>query len=99
MDLGQLNPAMLREYVGSNFEVLDDPENVFSLILTGVVEVSKTEHSEAFSLFFHGPSDPFLPQGIHRLKHAKLGDIDIFLVPTGKDQDGFQYEAAFNHLV
>jgi hypothetical protein len=98
MDLGQLNPAMLAEHVGSRFEVLDDPSNVFSVTLAEVVEHSKTEHSQAFSLFCHGPLDRFMPQGIHKLTHPKLGELEIFFVPTGKDKDGFQYEAAFNHL-
>ena len=44
--------------------VLDDPSNVFSVTLAEVVEHSKTEHSQAFSLFFHGPLDRFMPQGI-----------------------------------
>jgi len=96
--LAEIKPNMLTEHVGTEFAVLDEPSRVFCLGLTSIVEHVKTEHQEAFSLFFHGPSDPFMLQGIHKLKHDKLGELEIFLVPVARDQDGFQYEAAFNHI-
>ena len=97
--LAQLKPTMLADYVGAEFDVLDDPSRVLRLTLTNVVEHVKTEHQEVFSLFFHGPSDPFVPQGIHKLKHSALGEFELFLVPVGRDKDGFEYEAAFNNLI
>jgi hypothetical protein len=97
--LAQIKPTMFAEYVGTPFEVLDDPSNVFCLTLTRVVEHLRTEHSEAFSIFFQGPLVPFLPQGIRKLKHQDLGELNIFLVPIGQDQDGFQYEAVFNQTI
>ena len=95
--LDRLRPAMLAEYVGTPFEVLDDPSRVFSLTLTEIVEHVKTERQESFSLFFHGPPGPFVLQGIHKLKHNHLEEMSIFLVPIGQDKDGFQYEAVFDH--
>jgi hypothetical protein len=97
--LAQLKPPMLAEHVGSAFDVLDDPARAFCLTLTQVVEHVKTERQEVFSLFFHGPPDPFVQQGTHRLRHGGLGELELFLVPVGQDKDGFQYEAAFNQLV
>jgi hypothetical protein len=97
--LAQINPTVLTEYMGTQFDVLDDSSKVFCLTLTNIVEHLKTERLEAFSLFFHGPSDPFMLQGIHKLKHENLGELGIFLVPIGQDNDGFQYEAVFNHMV
>ena len=96
--LAEIKPIMLAEHVGTEFVVLDEPSRVFCLRLTDIVEHVKTEHQEAFSLFFHGPSDPFMLQGIRKLKHDKLGELEIFLVPVARDQDGFQYEAAFSHI-
>jgi hypothetical protein len=95
----QLKPTMFTEYVGSQFDVLDDPSRTLGLTLTNVVEHMKTERQEVFSLFFHGPPDLFVPQGMHKLKHSHLGDLELFLVPVGQDKDGFQYEAAFNNLI
>ena len=98
MDLKDIKPAMLAEYIGSEFEVIVDPSNAFSLRLSEVVEHNKTEHTESFSLFFRGPLNHFMPQGTYRLNHGKLGELELFIVPTGEDRDSFQYEAAFNHL-
>jgi hypothetical protein len=95
----QLRPSMFIEYVDTQFAVLDDPSRMFSLTLTNVVEHVKTERQEVFSLFFHGPPSPFVPQGIHKLKHSHLGELELFLAPVGRDNDGFQYEAAFNNLI
>jgi hypothetical protein len=95
----QLNPTMFTEYVNTQFDVLDDPARTFCLTLTNVAEHVKTERQEVFSLFFHGPADLFVSQGIHKLKHSHLGELELFLVPVGRDKDGFQYEAAFNNLI
>jgi len=97
--LAQIKPMTLTEQVDTEFEVMDDPSRTFGLKLTNVVEHVKTEHQETFSIYFHGPSDLFMAQGIHKLKHAELGELDIFLVPVGQDKDGFQYEAVFNHTI
>jgi hypothetical protein len=44
-----------------------------------------------FSLVFRGGPTPPLPQRIHRVEHAELGALEIFLVPVGPDR----YEAVF----
>ena len=96
--MAEIKSTTFAEDVGAEFAVLGEPGGVFSLTLTKIVQHSKTEHQEAFSLFFHGPRAPFLPQGIRKLRHAKLGELEIFLVPVGQDPDGFEYEAVFNYL-
>jgi len=96
--LAEIKANMLAEHVGTEFLVLDEPSGSASLTLSSVVEHTMTEHQEAFSLFFHGPADSFLSQGIHKLRHDKLGELEIFLVPVAGDKDGFQYEAVFNHV-
>jgi hypothetical protein len=50
----------------------------------------------AFSLRFRGPGQPFLPQQMWKLVHPALGELGIFLVPIGREEDGFLYEAIFN---
>lgn len=52
---------------------------------------------DPFALEFEGPTRPSLGQGTHRLEHAALGSLDIFLVPIGVDEyGGLLYEAVFN---
>jgi uncharacterized protein DUF6916 len=53
---------------------------------------------ERFSVFFVGPLEVKLPQHTYRLKHAKMGEFDIFLVPIGRNEQGFRYEAVFNYF-
>jgi uncharacterized protein DUF6916 len=48
-----------------------------------------------FSLYFRGPSGPVLPQGTYELTNAALGELAVFLVPIGPDEQGMVYEAAF----
>ncbi|PYS98031.1 MAG: hypothetical protein DMF65_10670 [Acidobacteria bacterium] len=51
---------------------------------------------ERFSLMFIGPADIYMPQQTYTLEHEQMGALDIFLVPTGRDERGFQYHAIFN---
>ena len=48
-----------------------------------------------FSLVFRGPRAPLLPQRIHRLEGARLGALELFLVPIGPTRSGLCYEAVF----
>ncbi len=49
-----------------------------------------------FSLEFHGPREPILPQQVYALKNKNSGRIEIFLVPVGQEADHTLYEAVFN---
>jgi hypothetical protein len=51
---------------------------------------------EPFSLVFRGPVSPWLLQAIYPVEHARLGQLELFLVPIGPDQHGMRYEAVFN---
>lgn len=47
-----------------------------------------------FSLVFRGP-EPVLPQGTYAVTHEAVGELELFLVPLGRDAEGVRYEAAF----
>ncbi len=49
-----------------------------------------------YSLIFVGHSEQMLPQRLYWLEHATLGQIELFLVPVGKDARGFHYQSLFN---
>jgi hypothetical protein len=55
-----------------------------------------SEDRESFSVIFQGPGDRLLPQRTYSLEHDILGRFDLFIVPVGQDQSGFQYQAIFN---
>jgi hypothetical protein len=49
-----------------------------------------------FQLVLSAPATWRMPQGMFRLAHPKLGDIEMFAVPIGPDGDSFCYEIVFN---
>ena len=67
--------------------------------LISVSELRETPRQRAFSIVFLGPLDRPLEQGLHTMSHETMGTETLFIVPIGRDADGFQYEAVFNNLV
>ena len=97
--LETLTREQFAQCLATTFQVVDEPDARFGLVLTDVSELKTGHGQESFSLLFRGPGERFMPQAIHRLRHDRLGELDIFLVPVGRDENGFQYEAVFNRLV
>lgn len=66
-----------------------------------LVEVNgkDTAVCQMFSLLFRGPLAPVLSQDTHRVRHAILGEFDLFIGPvhTGRT-DAVFYQAVFNRL-
>ena len=54
-------------------------------------------HDGAFALRFDGP--PQVEQGIHRLRHPRLGEFDLFLAPVGRDGRSRAYEAVVDRTI
>ena len=50
---------------------------------------------QPFSLLFRGAGTTVWPQGIYHLSHADLDQLDIFLVPVGRDESGVQVRGHF----
>lgn len=49
-----------------------------------------------FSLLFRNGSPLLFPQQTYRMTHARVGSVDIFLVPVAREREGFLYQAVFN---
>lgn len=49
-----------------------------------------------FSLIFTADTPQMLPQRLYRMEQERMGAITLFLVPVGKNAQGFQYQALFN---
>ena len=77
---------------------LADAAQPFELELVEVTEPTVTASQTFFSLFFLGRGNLLLPQGTYRMTHEQLGEIEVFLVPTAREADGYKYEAVFNLL-
>jgi uncharacterized protein DUF6916 len=51
---------------------------------------------EPFALTFIAPRPLRLPQGIYKMRHPQLGEMEIFLVQVAVDQSSSTFEAVFN---
>ncbi len=91
--------ATFTGHVNTDFQVMDGRTSACTLRLAEISEHTRSPRQETFSLLFLGPGDVFLQQGTRRLKHDTLGEFELFLVPVGKGDAGFQYEAVFNLLL
>ncbi|MFT4254541.1 MAG: hypothetical protein QM608_18905 [Caulobacter sp.] len=49
-----------------------------------------------FSLIFKSHVQHVLPQAIYRLRSAAQGEVEMFLVPLGRDAQGVTYQAVYN---
>lgn len=84
-----------RHLAGAEFAVTSEGTQL-ALVL---VEVRSLGHArpgarEPFSLLFHGPKTPLLPQGMHLLKTVGM-EAEIFFVPTAQDEERSEYQAIF----
>lgn len=86
--------------VGESFQLIASPTMHMELLLAQADALgAQTESPEStrgpFSLIFHGPLSPVLPQATYRFEHAELREFDIFIVPIGPQGDKMRYEAIF----
>lgn len=49
-----------------------------------------------FTLLFRNTAAFLFPQQIYPMRHPRLGEIGIFMVPIAREREGFLYEAVFN---
>jgi hypothetical protein len=96
VELADLTAATFAPYVGDTFALAAEPQAV-ELVLAEVTTLAdRPGGRDPFSLLFRGPPQPNLPQAIHRLEHAQLGALEIFVVPLAPDDAGTRYEAIFS---
>jgi hypothetical protein len=93
-----LNAKSFAAQLQTQFTVRVPDGEPIILQLYEVAEQNPSPHIEYFSLFFRGPLAAQCKQGIHFLRHEKLGSFDLFLVPIGPDAQGMRYQAVFNRL-
>lgn len=92
------------EHIGEVFRIALDDDAVMDMTLIEANSVGPQTTKDAlqaglpapFSVLFRGPAEPVLVQATYRLRHASLGELDLFLVPLGPRDDGIGYEAVFN---
>jgi hypothetical protein len=89
--LGTLTAEDFRGHYGSRFRLSGGPHNGGSAVFLDVELVEVTEYPAGvpgalrapFSVLFHGPLEPVMPQGTYRLEHEQFGGLELFIVPVG----------------
>jgi hypothetical protein len=88
-----------REQLNTRFMLDHATLGSIALELVTVSELKETPRQRSFSIIFRGPLEMPFSQGLFALKHAKLGNASLFLVPVARKPDGMRYEAVFSQLM
>jgi hypothetical protein len=90
----------LEHFAGSVNETfaaeLNEGEIAFVLVEARPLPAKPAALRAPFSLLFRNTSSFLFPQQTYRMRHARLGELGIFLVPVARERDGFLYQAVFN---
>jgi len=95
----QIPKSVFADNLKTKFRVQRGAASPVEVELIEVSEGKASSKQEYFSLFFRGPHDHFLSQGIYTIEHEKIETLDLFLVPIAREADGFRYEAVFNRFL
>jgi hypothetical protein len=97
-----LSEEAFAENLNTKFRVLLDAPREVELELVEVKSYNSGPNEQGgmvrFSLFLYGPGDFYLPQRTYALEHASMGQLELFIVPIGRDERGFRYEVVFNYF-
>lgn len=96
----QMDLLTLEHFAGSVNDTfsaaLNDGEIPFVLVEARPLPITQAVHRAPFSLLFRNSSAFLFPQQIYQLRHSRLGEVGVFLVPVARERDGFLYQAIFN---
>ena len=75
---------------------LNEGEVPFVLVEARALPAPSPATRAPFALLFRNTSSFLFPQQIYRMRHPRLGEVGIFLVPVAREREGFLYQAIFN---
>ena len=97
LDLAEARCEDFAACVNQDFAIILS-DGALLLQLSEVRPLGKRPESlrDPFALTFVGRAGLRLPQMTYKMRNAKLGEMEIFLVQIGADQNGSSFEAIFN---
>jgi hypothetical protein len=100
MKLDELRYEAVHPLIGSAFHISVPERGEVDLKITDVSRVMERVKStrfkrEPFTIHLLGPRDVRFSQGMYPFRHDELGELEMFIVPLGGQEDGLQYEAVF----
>src|SRR2546423_3728711 len=87
---------MFQGQLNTKFQMHFSDSQSAEVELVTAKDVGSSDRQKQFSLVFKAPNEAPILQGIYRVDHEKLGDLDLFLVPISRDESGVCYAAIFN---
>jgi hypothetical protein len=97
LELDKVECARFAACLNQDFEiVLTDGTLPVKLTEARPLGVRPESIREPFSLTFVLGRPLRLPQGIYKMRHAQLGEMEIFLVQVAADAKSSTFEAVFN---
>lgn len=91
-------PELFEQAVNSRFEIELPGRGRQELELIALTRYPSSPAFLSFAALFRGPLEPSFGQGIYVIRHERMGQNELFLVPVGREADGMRYEAVFNRL-
>lgn len=101
IDLGTFTVEMAQPFIDKVFTIaVHENELQLKLLEVAAIDVRARRRTQVpkrapFSLFFLGPREPILPQGMYTLRNEEVSFESLFIVPIGRDETGTEYEAVF----
>lgn len=98
--LGTLTYDTARDLIGRTYRVAIEGGSV-ELTVTRVQRAAeagprpKELKRTGFSIFFRGPAGVMLPQRMYDLEADRDSLPHLFIVPVGRDANGYEYQAVF----
>ncbi len=97
--LEKLNRQSFSDLLNSKFQLFISPDSTVEIELVEVEERRSTPRQEQFSVAFRVPASVPALQGVYRVKHDNLGEVELFLVPYKQEAEATYFEAFFNRLL
>ncbi|MCP4114869.1 MAG: hypothetical protein GY737_05585 [Desulfobacteraceae bacterium] len=100
--LNQIHFATFVPFINENFEI--KAMGTDQWVTSELVEVKDMSRpgQEIFSIIFRTSSEHYLGQGTHLVRHPRVGEVGLFMVPIIMGIGGgdfVHYQAIFNRLV
>lgn len=97
VDLLTLTPETFSPLVGTDFELGLEGRAPVALQLEGVrvLPAAPNAPRPAFGLSLSTAEPGVFPQGVYLLRHPALGELELFIVPSGPRSGRMRYEITF----
>ena len=99
LDLEKVTAEDFAKVLNSGFQLkLGDQQEELTLVEVEKKEKTELHKREPFILVFEGSEECMISQQIHHLTNETMGEVDLFLVPSGpsaKKEKTFEFHAVF----